>query len=810
MSTEVSVNDASEEINIEDKDEPDKPEDIQETNETNNENDQPNDDNEMNDNENQNENITKKKKKKKKSNKTKSVSSFPPPPSLSKKSPYQWTSNEVSGWIESLGYSAEAKKFQTSMITGSTLFGLDRTKLQNDIKVFDVTARNGILKAIVELKKEYKFLHKTRVDLFLDGKTRKDKKKKDGGDDSKEEINDNLNNRKYLKIKKNHDSSDVSNWNIQNILKFYDFKDKQGKESLEGDDENYILKHCAMNNDKKKSVFMFEICNSESKQYIYLFTKNVDNWNIENVFEFIRNISNKQFILFADEMKRKKIDGKKLLKYNRQKLQNDYGNYFDSALRKKMLDELNVLKKQLINNNENASDKDRKAKTYHSKHTRTKSEIERDRLRKQRMRKAGPRDSGNRKIKYHGTKYDDSKDKAFLQDSIHNSAKTENFQKRKKKNPAPKKETVSEIGKVTDFKGIKYDDSNDAGFLADRINPLSRDSKFQKRKENNPLRKKETVSEIGTVDGYKGTKYDDSNDKGFLADRMNPLSKDERFQKRKEANPLKKKETVKEIGHVSGFKGTKYDDSNDKGFLEDSVHPLSKDERFLKRKEQNPVKHKEGVLEIGKADDFKGPDWKLEDVVSKDAFLSQDGYYRQRTEMITNKDGTVQQKLGPQDIGRVHGYKKPEWSEQVEQELQSSTFLQDKIKKEDKDYEELAKLGHKAGAVEVGKIKDFDAIDYELTEEDLHGNFLAERSWYDSSQVTEQFDEGISHILKSIPAHKLRVMDNVPLPTGYSTKIEWLKRLRDCVETELKDAKTRDNDDDNNNNNNDNDKDVDK
>lgn len=454
-------------------------------------------------------------------------------------------------------------------------------------------------------------------------------------------------------------------------------------------------------------------------------------------------------------------------------------------------------------NNSDTSDKDRKPKTYHAKHTRTKSDIERDRLRKQKMRKAGPRDVG--KIKYSGTKYDDSKDKAFLQDSVHTSAKTENFQKRKKKNPAPKKETVSEIGQVKDFKGIKYDDSKDAGFLADRINPLSRDSKFQKRKEQNPLKKKETVSEIGVVDGYKGIKYDDSADAGFLADRMNPLSKDERFQKRKEANPLKKKETVSEIGHVSGFKGTKYDDTNDKGFLEDSVHPLSKDERFLARKEKNPVKHKEGVMEIGKADDFKGPDWKLEDVVSKDAFLSQDGYYKARTDKITNKDGTVQQKLGPQEIGRVHGYKKPEWSEQVEQELKSSTFLQEKIKKEDKDYEELAKLSHKAGAVEVGKIKNFDAIDYELTEEDLHGNFLAERSWYDSSQVTEQFDEGISHILKSIPAHKLRVMDNVPLPTGYSTKIVWLKRLRDVVETELKDAKDNPNNDSNVNN-----KDIDK
>lgn len=297
MSTEEPTNDASDEVTVDDAN---AKEIIDENDVIDNDKEQTNEDNEdkTNDKENDDSNITKqgKKKKKKKSNKTSSTK----PPSITKKSPYQWTSKEVSGWIESLGYSAEAKKFETSMITGSALFGLDRTKLQNDVKVYDVTARNGILKAIVELKKEIKFVQKTRVDLFLDGKTRKDKKKND--DDGKDkDVDDNMNNRKYFKIKRNNMPSDnTSNWDIQSILKLYDFRDKQGKEEL---DDNFALKNCVMNNDKKKSVFMFKLCNSESKQYVYLFTKNVDNWNIENVFEYIRNISNKQFILFADEMK---------------------------------------------------------------------------------------------------------------------------------------------------------------------------------------------------------------------------------------------------------------------------------------------------------------------------------------------------------------------------------------------------------------------------------------------------------------------------------------------------------------------------
>eukprot|EP01084_Bolivina_argentea_P018585 34561_1 len=107
-----------------------------------------------------------------------------------------------------------------------------------------------------------------------------------------------------------------------------------------------------------------------------------------------------------------------------------------------------------------------------------------------------------------------------------------NFRNVNKKNPAPKNATMNEIGK-NKYSGTKYDDSNDAGFLADRINPLSKDAKFQKRKQLNPAKTKEKVSEIGTIKGYKGTKYDDSNDAGFLADRVNPLSRDSKFQKKK-------------------------------------------------------------------------------------------------------------------------------------------------------------------------------------------------------------------------------------------------------------------------------------
>eukprot|EP01083_Nonionella_stella_P127334 385742_1 len=715
--------------------------------------------------------------------------------SISLKSPYEWTTHEVSEWLKSIDYTAQSQKFKTASIDGSKLFTLDRTTLQNDIKIFDATARNGILKEISKLKTQIKEMQKLRVEKFASTHTRKVKKSEteEEKNEASTDLPDTMKLRTYAYIKIKPNGQDT--YDIQSVLNLCEFKTAQHREWIEEHQEDCALQYCALNG-KKKTVFMFVITNSKSKSkpYHYLFTKPVKEWNIQNVFEYTRHVHNHEFVLFADELKRKKIDGAKLLKYTRQKLQTDYGNFFDSTLRKKILDEIKLLK------NENKTNNDKKPKRYHSAHQRTKSEMERDRIERQKMRKAGPRDVG--KIKYKGTKYDDSKDKAFLEDTIHPLSKDEKFQKRKKANPVSKKETVKEIGKVKydgakyddsgdagflKYDGAKYDDSGDAGFLDDRMNPLSKDERFQKRKQANPVSKKETVEEIGKVK-YDGAKYDDSNDSGFLADRMNPLSKDERFQKRKQANPVSKKETVEEIGKVK-YDGAKYDDSNDSGFLADRMNPLSKDERFQKRKQANPVSKRETVEEIGKADDFKGPNWKLEDVVDHDAFLSDNAYYRSRTALITNPDGTVEHKPGAVDTGTVHGFKKPEWSDKVEQDVATSDgWMSEKIKKEDKDYSELATHMHKQGAVEVGKIHGFDAIDYELKPEDLIGGFLDEKLWHESSKVNQDFD-AISRLLRTLPASKLHVMYSVPLPTGFNTKVMWLKKLREIVEHEFKNEK---------------------
>eukprot|EP00484_Ammonia_sp_Unknown_P025758 CAMPEP_0197034562 /NCGR_PEP_ID=MMETSP1384-20130603/12637_1 /TAXON_ID=29189 /ORGANISM="Ammonia sp." /LENGTH=826 /DNA_ID=CAMNT_0042464507 /DNA_START=21 /DNA_END=2501 /DNA_ORIENTATION=+ len=722
--------------------------------------------------------------------------SYPSPASISAKSPYEWNTTEVAAWIASLSYASEAKKFQTALIDGSKLFTLDRTTLQNDVKVFDVTARNAILTAIDELKKTIRQSQKEKADKFAKTHTRKPGKKSQidsNVDDQKEptqQLRDELSNRRYALIKRNGNTSDIGpNYTIQSILDHYDFRKKQDSSLVDADNiDSYALKHCALNQNKAKSVFMFIIVNAETQQFIYLFTKSVEQWKVENVFDFVRNISNKQFVLFADQLKRKKMDGATMLKLDRKHLQQQYGSFTDPVMRRNFLNEIQELKTQLASGNDSDSDKERnnKPRTYHNTHKRTPSEIERNRMKKQQLRKAGPRDVGT--IKYSGTKYDESKDKAFLEDTIHPLSKDEKFQKRKEKTGPIKKETVQEIGKIKGYNGLKYDDSNDAAFLDDRVHTLSNDERFQKRKEKTGPIKKETMQEIGKVHGFQGIAYDDSNDAAFLDDRVHTLSKDERFQKRKEKTGPIKKETVQEIGKVQGFQGISYDDSNDAAFLDDRVHTLSKDERFQKRKEQNPLAKKKTVQEIGKVRGYDGIEY--DDSADRDAFLSDDAYYRYRSQMITDKDGKVSVKLGPTEIGKAQGFQKPEWSEQVEQELNEHKMFEERVRKEDKDYSELAKQSRKVGAVETGKIHGFDAIDYELTKDDLEG-FLAERHWYESSQVSEQFDEGISGLLKSLPAYKLRIMDDVPLPTGYATKITWLKKLRDLIEDELKTEQLR-------------------
>ena len=72
------------------------------------------------------------------------TNSFGPPPSIAKKSPYTWNVNEVAAWIASLNYQSESKHFQTALIDGSKLFGLDRTSLQNHVRILD-----GMLNAYI-------------------------------------------------------------------------------------------------------------------------------------------------------------------------------------------------------------------------------------------------------------------------------------------------------------------------------------------------------------------------------------------------------------------------------------------------------------------------------------------------------------------------------------------------------------------------------------------------------------------------------------------------------------------------------------
>ena len=272
------------------------------------------------------------------------------------------------------------------------------------------------------------------------------------------------------------------------------------------------------------------------------------------------------------------------------------------------------------------------------------------------------------------------------------------------------------------------------GFLEERLGALADDARFQERKANAPVEKGATVSEIGKVYGFSNPDWDpseyvDQSGTGFLEERMNPLSLDSRFQKRKALNPVDKKLTVEEMGRVHGFRQPQWDnmDDSNRPFLDDSVN------------------------------------------------------YRQPS---SDNQGPAKKKLGPSEIGTI-SYARPKWSAEVDAERNNNAvgLFEEHIRANDTNYrQEIHKIGHKIGAQETGTIK-YDAIDY--TEQDTTGNFLTDRPWYESTAVSHELDDGLSWLLASLPRHRLQVFDKQELPSGYHSKIEFLKKLKAVIEEDM-------------------------
>jgi len=605
---------------------------------------------------------------------------------------------DVSEWLSSTAFSAFGAEFESAKIDGAKLLSLNRTALQHKVKITDVSARNGILKEILSLKRK---LRKSNVKaLHQTIRRRRVKTYFDGDDDHKSTPNtDHRRTRKYIKIAAisgSAKSAASSIRSVADILEKFKFQTQSDRDLIVPD--RCTLKQALSNG------FGFIICDSTTSQHFYVLTKHsVKDWSVENVHEVMVQITGSKFKDFADELRRKKVSGGKLVKITPSKIQREFKKHFHSASeRKEIMDELTALKTHFVDGF-NVKKQAKSTPVLFSPQIENResrpSVIQRKQLRAD--RKAERRMMGPRSVSkggYKGTKMEELdgggdrrgyqfRSDGFLAERVHFMAKEKRFNKRKKANPVETKIGVAETGVIKGFKGTEFEEKDGGSFLQDRFHPSSKSAHFLKRKEQNPVQRKLGAHETGKI-SYDGIDYEDDDSLSFLADKVHPQSRDANFQKRKDSNPVEPKKGVAETGTIQ-YDGTEYVDDDSGGFLEDRIHPNAKAERFNERKKLNPVEPKMGAAETGIMENFD----------------------------------------------------KPEWSDRVSMELK----------------------------------------------QDNAGGFLQDKSWYDSTRAGDaHFEDGISKILRTIPANKLKPLDDAPLPTGLHTKIGWLQKLRDIIAAELK------------------------
>eukprot|EP01084_Bolivina_argentea_P135739 239135_1 len=118
---------------------------------------------------------------------------------IHKKSPYEWTCDEVVKWMKTTPFAHKRKKFRQAKINGSKLFSLDRLSLQNEVKIFDPKIRTVILKHIQSLKNEWRDLNDKKTKKWLkQSKKNKKKKSKKHSKSKKNKVKDIIKNRIYL------------------------------------------------------------------------------------------------------------------------------------------------------------------------------------------------------------------------------------------------------------------------------------------------------------------------------------------------------------------------------------------------------------------------------------------------------------------------------------------------------------------------------------------------------------------------------------------------------------------------------------
>jgi len=191
----------------------------------------------------------------------------------------------------------------------------------------------------------------------------------------------------------------------------------------------------------------------------------------------------------------------------------------------------------------------------------------------------------------------------------------------------------------------------------------------------------------------------------------------------------------RDIGRAS-YQGTKYDRHLFEGnFMEEKLDFKVCSGAFEKRKIKNPVEHRRCIEEIGIMEDFSRPDY------ADDA---------------------------------LNSARKGQWL--ADRPLATRNARLDKLKG--------AKLERSLGVDELSAHPvGWKGIAYDLKADDGRA-FLEEHFWFDGSAVQFNGNKDFSRMLNCLPPEKQMRLNKMPTPTGYESKLNWLRTLLKVVDEE--------------------------
>eukprot|EP01083_Nonionella_stella_P088556 246879_1 len=208
---------------------------------------------------------------------------------------------------------------------------------------------------------------------------------------------------------------------------------------------------------------------------------------------------------------------------------------------------------------------------------------------------------------------------------------------------------------------------------------------------------------------------------------------------------LPRKLGPRDVGRNKYPEGTKRYDNDNTDFLKEKIHRRARSSNFRERKRLHPVEKRQTVQETGTPNDWKKP-----------------GYYKDEVQKMYS----------------YHNAKRKGWGD-------SCDFLDWKPSKpRDSRLDALRnnKVERGKSVREYGSPHSWKPIKFKY--ENKGGGFLDEKFWFESSHVN--VDGGLSKLIEALPPQQKLALSKLPTPTGYQSKINFLKKLRDLVMREVK------------------------